>query len=750
MQLSWDPIGNWLLVAALAAALMGSLALRPAGGQMTVGRRRTLLILRGLTALLLIAAMLRPTVVYTKTHKQTATIAVLVDRSRSMQVADMAGNRTRWQALEAAIDEAHNVLEDLAEDFQVEFYAVDEALAPLATEGGFTWLDEQPQGDQTALGAALDALLKRVAGKRVAAVLLLSDGAQRALAGNDLPPQTPARQMADLGYPLFTFTFGQARGPEQARDIALTDLALSSPAVFVKNEFAAQATLRAQGFAHQKIPVQLAFEATGGKMETVASGTFDAGGGADPLGVLLKYAPQTPGEYKVTLQTPPQSGELVTTNNQLSTFITVRKGGLNVLYIEGARNRVEKRFVRTALDSSNVIALEYLYLDAQRVAQQPPDLSDRFRPGRYDVYLLGDIDSAAFRGEDLQRLQEAVDAGAGLMMLGGLHSFGPGGYQQTALADVLPVEMDKYERQALGEAPSGDLHLTGEVKMRPSAAGQRHFVTALAPGDEGQRLWASLPPLDGANKFRKTKLRANVLAEDEQGRPLLVAEDVGRGRVMAFAGDSTWRWVLEGYEAAHQRFWRQIVLWLAHKEQDTSGDVWVHLDPRRFAPGRRVEFTAGASAADGQPIAGVQLTAEIAPPQGPARSVRLQSGGGQSSGSFGDTLQAGDYTINVAAKQGDKTLGLARARFLVYEQDLELENPAADPSLMASLSTMTSGEHLPPEQLAQCLEKIRDRPMQLDVRTETKRPLWDTWPFLLILAGLLCSEWALRKRWGLV
>ena len=53
--------------------------------------------------------------------------------------------------------------------------------------------------------------------KRLAGVILLSDGAQRAYAPRDVPPQTPARRLADLGYPLYTFTFGQSRGLGQAR-----------------------------------------------------------------------------------------------------------------------------------------------------------------------------------------------------------------------------------------------------------------------------------------------------------------------------------------------------------------------------------------------------------------------------------------------------------------------------------------------------------------------------------------------------
>ena len=45
----------------------------------------------------------------------------------------------------------------------------------------------------------------------------------------------------------------------------------------------------------------------------------------------------------------------------------------------------------------------------------------------------------AFKGDELKELADTVKAGAGLIMLGGFHSFGPGGYSETPLADVLPV-----------------------------------------------------------------------------------------------------------------------------------------------------------------------------------------------------------------------------------------------------------------------------------------------------------------------
>ena len=109
----------------------------------------------------------------------------------------------------------------------------------------------------------------------------------------------------------------------------------------------------------------------------------------------------------------------------------------------------------------------------------------------------------------------------------------------------------------------------------------------LAPGAANREAWQRLPPLEGANNLGRNHLKraAQVLAETPDGKPLLISQEVG-GRVMAFAADSTWRWWMGGHEAEHKRFWRQAVLWLAHKDEQTEGSVWIRLAQRRYAAGR--------------------------------------------------------------------------------------------------------------------------------------------------------------------
>ncbi len=150
----------------------------------------------------------------------------------------------------------------------------------------------------------------------------------------------------------------------------------------------------------------------------------------------------------------------------MSTFVTVLKGGINVLYLEGAL-RVDQMFLRRSLDASQDIKVDFVRLDPRDPTQRPVDLIERFQRGKYDVYVIGDVDASQFTPEELQALADVVKQGAGLVMLGGFHTFGPGGYASTPLADVLPVAMDPRERQRAGRPDSQRRAIAGPLGMRP-------------------------------------------------------------------------------------------------------------------------------------------------------------------------------------------------------------------------------------------------------------------------------------------
>ena len=376
-----------------------------------------------------------------------------------------------------------------------------------------------------------------------------------------------------------------------------------NPTVYVKNELAIAGTLRVDGLANQDIPVQVLFETAPGKMEVVATLRPRATENSQLLPLNQIYIPETPGEYKLTLRAVPPEGvsELVTTNNELSTFVTVLEGGLRVLYLEG-RPREEMAFLRRSLDASPDIQVDAKLFDQRGRERMAGRSAKGIRAGQVRRLhhrrprLEGLMER---RGpENLQALARAINRGAGLIMLGGYHSFWPGGYQSTPLRDVLPIEageLDRLVRQNFGEPPLKDpnIHLPARSRCCPTSGSRTFRSCSLRRVPKIARPGKSCRRSKGPTAFARSKRGARPLAVTPTGDVLMAALEPGRGRVLAFAGDSTYQWRLHGFDAVHKRFWRQVILWLAHVDEASAGDVWVRLEQRRFSPGQRVEFTAG-------------------------------------------------------------------------------------------------------------------------------------------------------------
>ena len=371
-----------------------------------------------------------------------------------------------------------------------------------------------------------------------------------------------------------------------------------------------------------------------------------------------------------------------------------------MLYIEGLA-RIEQKFIRRSLDPSPDIKVDYVRIDARRKETRPPDLRERFKPGRYDVYIFGDIDSLAFDEAEMAQLAKSVNAGAGFMMLGGEHSFGAGGYGRTPLADVLPIHIDRFERQNFDEPIRNDLHLSGSFRMMPTPIGLTQSLTQLSLRDKNKTTWSQLPPLDGANRFRDLKPGAQMLAESIEGDPLLVAKDYGAGRVLAFAGDSTWRWWLKGFAPMHRRFWRQTILWLV-QGREHGRQCLDCLDRRRYGPGERVEFVPEPMRLMARPSLEPCSPAKSSCPT--ARAARCACGRTALKRPDSFSMRKPPATTPFEFKPRTTASCWARRNrdFLVYDQDRELENPAADRGALENLAMTTGGRSLAPNNFLSC------------------------------------------------
>ena len=72
----------------------------------------------------------------------------------------------------------------------------------------------------------------------------------------------------------------------------------------------------------------------------------------------MKFAPQTPGEKKLTMKVTPKDGEMVVTNNEMSTFISVLSGGLNVLFLQGQNSTWDYLYLGRSIMRSTAIQMD--------------------------------------------------------------------------------------------------------------------------------------------------------------------------------------------------------------------------------------------------------------------------------------------------------------------------------------------------------------------------------------------------------
>ena len=447
MNSSWQlqPIfGSYLLVAVMAAGLMGLLLISPTFGQLSKSRRRWLLGLRAILAALLAVAMLRPALVVTDRQAQQALLVVLFDTSRSMDFRDAEGGQSRWQQQLGLLRQVMPQLEALGKGFEVELVGFSGDTRPQSSEDERLQITEKPLGNQTDIGQALTNTLQRHVGRRLAGVVLLSDGAQRAM-NPDVSPQQAARQLDRRATPLYTVAIGRDLDQSQARDVAIENL-LDEYSVFVKNEFALRVGVRIQGFANQPIPVSLFVEDASGQREKVGTRELVATQESQVVMADFGYRAEEAGKYRLYVQAEAQPGELIE-NNQAVAFLDVRDGGLRVLLLSSGILLEEPNFIRRSLAASREIELDYQRFYVNARSRWPMDLSARVDLEDYDVFIVGDLDATAIRTEDWSKIAQLVEAGRGFMMFGGFHSFGPGGYANTPIANVLPVKLDATERE---------------------------------------------------------------------------------------------------------------------------------------------------------------------------------------------------------------------------------------------------------------------------------------------------------------
>jgi uncharacterized membrane protein len=740
----------WLiaLVGLAAAALLAQqfINLRQ---RLPLGQTAFLTLLRACVYAGLIFFLLGPALIDKRVTKLRRPLTLLVDTSQSMSFPASAKSAAGDKGAKSRLDLVKEKLEAgpepliqrLNRDYDLRVIRFGTGLESIAP-GSLERLRAQDPGTR------LIELLQRAArdGAARSGIVVFSDGITNG--------EMKSLDGAAIAAPVFTVGVGETEG---FTDVRIAKLGAPEFA-FRGREFKIDLTLQAFGMKGKSVPL---FFNRGKNLITTRAIAIDA----DPFEqkVTLSFTPKELGTHAFSVSLPVQPGEQISQNNQKEFKVEVRRDKIRVLTLSGSP-AWNYRFLRMAMKQDPLIELvSFVFLRTPTDTVDVPEnqlslipfpIDDIFLEElkNFDVVVLDDFSHRAyFNPVYLERVRDFVRDGGGLAMFGGSRAFDSGGYGDSALRDVLPVELDG----------KGSYQSRGPVHAALTAAGKKHPITRLLPDPKvNEETWSKLPALSGLNQVHSARGETLLTATGEgsqTGAPLLAIGRFGKGRTLALMTDDAWRWnfIAVGNKETpqnHLKLIRQAVRWLAQEPAFEQ----VQLYPIPTAqPAEKVMIKLKVLNDDFTPTRQASVQLRVFSPEGEPTLVSTgpDSEEGEYSGEFIPTRE-GTYRVEAEANAGGKPLGRDKASFTAAFSYGETDDGLPRLDLLKQIAESSKGEYISIndwnektfDKIAARLETIA--PSEIVEQRQTR--LWSNlWPFGLILA-LLSVEWWMRRKWGLI
>ena len=730
MRLAFDPpfmplqTGAVTVIASLALLWLYARRARQPQGM----ARLTLLSLRGVLSAGLCAILLNPVMVADSAKRQgRPPFLLLVDTSRSMQVLDGGGGKTRFEEAVSLTFGDPAFLDRLRRKYDVRTYGFSDR--PEARDADSLARMRTPDGKTTSLGAALAAEANQAAGGRV---LLVSDGRDTA----ESFPLDAARALRVRGAAVDTLCIGLKTEQKDLEVVASKSQVYGSPGQTVQ----IGAEVRSTGATSAAIRVNLL---ESGRVIGTKSVLAHAGRNV----VSFPVVRQKKGAYRLAVQAESLPGERSAANNLAHVDLRVADTKARVLFLEG-RPSWDSKFLAQALREDPSIALDVIYklteskffavlaAGGTQNGIELPRTVDQL--SRYDVVIFGKGFEEFYDDRAIPALKEWVsERGGNILFLRGRADERSPSLRELEPVNWSPRELDQF-------------------RMKLTEEGQSHPGFAFDTRDNAQTVIQRMPPLITASRVQGEKTLAVVLARAE-GAPDDSAKEMatlaylrfGRGKSLAIAGQGMWRWAflppdLEKYGRVYQELWSQLVRWMVSDSDFLPGQALaLHTDRSTYGPGGTVNLL-GYVRAKGT---GIPASLAITQPDGSRATVSAARSDGRIAdftASF-KPRQTGEYRITVPGGSEESAPGCS---FVVNDSSEEDVNTSADPDLMRQIASVGGGKALSPRDLSSLPDRL-SRPVNVNSARQEPHTAWDRPWVLASLLGAACLEWWLRRRCGL-
>jgi len=724
----------WLALGAVSLALV--LRWSSPMGQIVSDRWRKILTALRIAALVfLILYLADPVLSYRRRKVIRGAVAVAIDTSRSMGIADSVGDKPRLQAVKEILTKPpHEILRRLASKGQVQVYRFDRAAQPL-TDDMFRRLS-RPDGEATDLASVLDRIARDTTTEHYLAAVIFTDG--RVNVRRD-----PLDALAKIHIPLYVVGVGQIENSRTRRaDIALVRVD-ANPVATRDVATMARVRFRQQGFSGGIFPIVI----TEGD-ETIASKTVAVEDIARQE-IELQFTPHEVGVHNYEVSVPEQPNEAVAENNRLRFSVLVNETSFRVLYIEGAL-RWEYKFLKRLLEQDPTIEARCIVRTGGEhfvaTGRGRVTLKDAFPAtleelSKFRVLILGDLPRRFWSASQLAMVEKFVgEQGRGLLLLGGYEVFCSGDYRGSAIAKMAPTQLARSTPEP--PHPGRNILVTRRGQSSEILAGLGKMVGKI--------------PLGRYYPLGKVKPAAVVLLESPDHQPILVAQPYGKGRVVALATDSLWRGFLAprkpGRSSPAERLLRQLIQWLGGIKPGEGGEksqpLVANTDRTYYDSGRPIVVQArvnrkalppGKISVEARFLLNGKEVGRI-PLRPDQREIEYTA-------SF-DPPRDGQYEIAVALKAGGKKADQVKLYVTAGHPYRELEETTINESLLREIAGRSGGRYF---SLARADEVAKEIEREKTVRENRIEREWRASPVVFALfAALLSAEWYLRRRKSLI
>ncbi len=733
---------------------------------------------------LLVISLLEPVRVETFPRNGSNDLIILADNSEGLAIGD-EGERMR-KALQTPDEDFAPWMEELDDLFRLQLYQFDRRLNRVDDFSGLDF-----GGNASSVLTSLSGLRDRFRNRPLAAMVVITDGNATDLAAMDSAMKTLSSGETDAAeVPVFPVIVG--RPPDRP------DLALQSVSVAQTAFEDAPVLVRIEAEAAGEFPggtEVYALDEQG--LEVKSEPIVFAGDGDVRRGnARIEIAGVPPGISFYTIgirpvvrgEDDPPPREVTEKNNQRIVAVDRGRGPYPVLYVSGRPNW-EYKFLRRAISEDAEVQLIGLI----RIARREPKFEWRGRVGEsgnplfrgfgkdlpeetqsydepvlirlntrnreelrdgfprdaetlfseYRAVILDDVEADLLSAEQQNLLERFVaKRGGTVIMLGGRESFRGGDWENTPVARLLPVHLDRLDRG--GPARFATFNLSREGWLEP--------WMRLRDNEEAEtnRL-AYMPQFFAVNRVSAIKPGASLLATVTDGErrlhPAVVIQRFGEGRSGAVTVGDFWRWGMKDAELQGDlaKMWRQLVRWAVSDVPDR-----LSLDLEQVSDGTLplTRFRARVRTREFLPQddATVRFSLRVPGSTEPAPisgEPSLEEAGVFTADHFLEA--AGGYRLETTARDGEGALiGERESGWAFNPEAEEFRSLQPNRELLEKLAEASGGSVLELDELPSLPARLAG--LNVPVTDTRQRPFWHApWAFC---AALLClvGEWGIR-RW---